>query len=228
MTLRRKKGFQAGAIRIECQDAAAGQDSASDADVTVRVRLVDGEINEAGAKWPSVTGPQRDEAAGWVGSWTAASPWRATDGAGLDLSGDALAGETTLRLGWHNERWALDLKRDGDKFEGTYTRSVPPLSKPIGVKGDIDGKYAAGNGGVRRFDIYLPQAGDNKGLTKGEAKQGVCIVLRCRGDDILNAWSHAGRINVVAHEVDPSGLKVDGDRVTGEVTVIFHDEHSVQ
>jgi hypothetical protein len=45
------------------------------------------------------------------------------------------------------------LKRDGDKFEGTYIRSVPPFSKPIGVTGDIDGKYAAG--AIRRFDIYL-------------------------------------------------------------------------
>lgn len=222
--LRRKKGFQASAIRIECEDAVAGQAAESDSDVTVRVRLVGGGVDEAGAKWPKVTGPQRDEAAGWVGSWTSASAWRATDGAGLNVSADALAGETTLRLGWHKERWALDLKRDGDKFEGTYTRSVPTLSKPIGVKGAIDGKYAAGDGGIRRFDIYLLQAGDNKGLTRGEAKQGVCIVLRCRGDDILNAWGYAGRINIVAHEVDPSGLKVEGNRVTGEATVLFHDD----
>jgi hypothetical protein len=201
-----------------------GQAPGSEADVTVRVRLVGGRIAEAGARWPGVTGPERGEAAKWVGSWTSASAWRATSGEGLSVSADSLAGETTLRLGWHKERWRFDLEREGDAFRGTYTRGVPPLARPVRVGGAIDGKYVPARGGVRRFDIYLREAGDNKGLAKGEAKQGVCIVLRCRGDEVLNAWAYAGRINVVAHEVDPSGLKVEGDRVSGTATVIFHDD----
>jgi hypothetical protein len=103
-------------------------------------------------------------------------------------------------------------------------RSAPPLSKPIKVRGEIDGKDTLGDNGIRRFEIVLLEAGDNKGPIRGVVKQAVCIVRRCDGDDILNAWSHAGRISAVAHEVDPSGLKLEGERITGDVIVIFHDD----
>jgi hypothetical protein len=121
--LKYREQFNKGEIRVECQDALLGQESGADADVTVRVRLVGDIVDEAGAKWPKVAGPERDEAAGAVGSWTAASPWRATAGVGLNNYDEALVGETTLRLGWHKERWAFDPKRNGDQFQGTYTRS---------------------------------------------------------------------------------------------------------
>ncbi|MHC4253566.1 MAG: outer membrane protein assembly factor BamB family protein, partial [Planctomycetota bacterium] len=161
--LRRREGARARAVRIVCRDAVPGQAAGSETDVTVRVRVVGGRIVEAGARWPRVTGPERDKAAKWVGSWTSASAWRATGGEGLRASADSLTGRTTLRLGWHKERWRFDLEREGDGLRGTYARSVPPLTKPVRVRGVIDGKYAPPVGGVRRFDIYLREAGDNKG-----------------------------------------------------------------
>jgi len=152
-------------------------------------------------------------------------PWRTTVPHELKLTDHALAGPVTLRLGWQHEPWTLDLQRDGGAFTGTYTRTAPPLPQPIAVKGHVDGALKPQDDGTRRFDFNLRGGiGGLEDLKAGRAGENLTVIVTCRGDEVVSAWAASGRVNVVVHEVDPAGLKVEGKTLGGELVLVTHDD----
>ena len=94
--------------------AAEGHDS-----IKLGLRLHDEEIRSIGA-----------HGADWIGDETmhrkttwANRDFPATRPLHLNLTNESLSGSVSLRLGYHREPWELHLKRDGDNFTGTYTRT---------------------------------------------------------------------------------------------------------
>ena len=143
----------------------------------------------------------------------------------LQLGETVLKGPATLRLGWHNEAWDFDLTRDGNRFSGTYSRKAPAHSKAFRVTGEVDGDEITRDDNTRRILLLLKGSATNSdGFKTGTASQDMMILLICRDDEILYGWAQAGRINTANHELDFSRLKLAGDRITGKMVVIMHDD----
>jgi len=223
--LRQEPGHDTEVIELVAENALVGLPDALDNDIAIRIRKDGDRLISIGGKAGRVAGPERADAAPWGGSWAAAMPWRKTVPRELTLTQGGLSGPVTLRLGWQHEPWTLDLERDGDTFTGTYTRTASLLPEPIAVNGHVDGALKPQGDGTRRFDFNLRGGiGGLEDLKAGRADENLTVIVTCKGDHIVSAWAACGRMNVVLHEVDPSGLKVEGNKMTGELVLVTHDD----
>lgn len=207
-------------IELTATGAFASSRDPSDA-VQVRVRVKEGKAIQASARWPEVVGPEAKQSTlHWIAGYKRALAWRSYPIAGLKMSGDTLSGEMRLPMGWHFEHWKLELARTGETFDGTYTRSVPAVRKPVSVKGAVEGKSFDYNGS-RCHELRL-DAGATQ--LKGGDPQAVTVAVVIGGKG-RRGWAAAGKVNGIAHEVDPSKLTIGNDgKVTGKLTIIFRND----
>ena len=142
----------------------------------------------------------------------------------LTLNTDDLSGSIALRVGHHEERWAIDARRDADAFEGTCTRRVEPLTKPLSITGKIDGKIEKRDDGATWWIVScLGGASQRPDLTDFQRKSAHLIVATF-ADGSRHSWARASKVNTATHEVDATGLEITETRATGTVTVIYHGD----
>lgn len=212
-------------IELVAEGALVGVAPTRSADVPIRIRERGGQLLSVGGKVGRIGADEQWAVVNWAGSWAGNLPWRSTVPHDLELTDAALVGPITLRLGWQYEPWELALERDGDRFTGTYKRIAPPLKQPIEVEGQVSGKLVAQPGGTRRFELSLQKGiGGRSQLIAGTAEENLLVVIVCKGDTVSHAWAACGRLNRVLHEIDPAGLTIDGNAVTGSMTLVTHDD----
>jgi len=197
-------------------------------DVKVRIRKRGDKLISLGGKAPHLTSPDTRLAVTWGPmDWSAPSYWRTVIPHDLKLTADSLKGAAKVRLGYQYEPFEFDLKRDGDSFSGSYTRTIKPLDKPIKSQGDVVGPIVTKPDGSRYFVVYLSKAGCSVGALRSGTPPhaGIWIIVSVDKNDKVTAVSScAGRMNLMTHEVDVHELTVRGNAVKGKVTVITHDD----
>jgi hypothetical protein len=182
-------------------------------DIRLWIREKNGTPVSLEAEKPDVSGPERSEVASWIYENSHVQR-RSSLLSDFDGSGDV-----TVRVGYQWESWHLDTNA------GTYTRRALPLPEPVEVKGGTAGQIKPLPDGARLWNHYLGGAAGGSSLRQGEADAALSIAVVQNADGtIRNAWAAGGRINRAIHEVDWSGLTIEGDRLQGEVTVLFHDD----
>ncbi len=198
------------------------------ADVKIRIRKRGDKLISLGGEAPYLRSEDTTRTITWgPQDWSAVSSGRTVVPHDLTLTGDSLEGTSQVRLGYQYEPFRLELKRDGKKFSGTYTRRVKALEKPVAVSGDIYGKILSKDDGTRIFAIYLAGAAANgEKLIAGEKPNAgmELIVSVGKNDQVTAVTAAAGKLNQMCHEVEVESLKVKGNNLKGKVTVITHDD----
>lgn len=190
--------------------------------VKLRVRLVDGEVSRVSASWPEVVGPEGhkvDEK--WVVWYKKPLRWRTYPAPDLQLADGELAGRASVPMGWQFEDWQFDVRREGDKFEGTYVRRIPAVANPLKVSGDVTGTTFDVDDG-RCYVLRLDKAGTQ--LQRSSEKRPITVVVVEGKNGRKRGWAVCGKINGMAHEVDPLQLRISDGKVSGKVTVILRSD----
>jgi hypothetical protein len=221
-----KEAAETEVINLTAEKAAVAGDRQGE--VKIRIRKRGDKLISLGGKAPYLRSEDTTRAITWgPQDWAMASPWRTVIPHDLQLTDDGLKGPTRVRLGYQYEPFQIDLKRDGNQFVGTYTRSVKPLDKPAAVSGDIYGRIVSKEDGTRYFAVYLAGAVANgEKLISGEKPHAgmELIVSVDKNDQVTAVTAAAGRLNQMSHEVDVESLIVKGNTIKGKVTVITHDD----
>jgi hypothetical protein len=127
------------------------------------------------------------------------------------------------------ESWPLKLLQDGDKLTGQFERKITSLPTSLDVKGEITGKVERLEDATQRWTISLADAiGPPSSLAEGKTDAPSHLIVDRTGDDTRLAFGQAGQVTASIHEVDASALEFDGDRVTGTVHVIYHNDRWVR
>lgn len=106
----------------------------------------------------------------------------------------------------------LSLKREGERLEGTWERRFGEAGQQKPIEGDIEGKDDAP--GLMALKL--------NGLLYGNPTGGDYVWLKLKHKDgqITEAWGEAERVfNSLKHEVDFSGIKLDGDKISGQASI---------
>ncbi|MFP4057062.1 MAG: PQQ-binding-like beta-propeller repeat protein [Candidatus Brocadiia bacterium] len=219
--LRKDPEQRSQTIELTAPNAFASSTEEGDP-VRLRVRVVNGHVTRASAHWPEVVGPEAQKIAEkWAAWYKKPLRWRSYPAPDLELDGEGLRGQVRLPMGWHFEHWRLALDRDGEVFSGTFTRSIPAVAEPLEVEGAVGGEAFEVEGG-RCYAMTLEAAATQ--LHRSPERRTLTVVV-VKGKGGVRGWAVAGRVNTMAHEVDPSRLAIgDEERLTGEVTVIFRDD----
>lgn len=187
-----------------------------------RLRSVqDGRRNLA-VRFPPRHGAEAYQVNNWVAHVRRTLDWKSTPVSRLDWENDRFAGDILLTVGWHHERWTLDLHRADGRLSGSVTRSASPLEQPLNVEGTIGGKYTAAPDRPRRIELELREAA--RRFDSDSPLRSLWVVLTAQGDQIRHAWAFSGAINGNNHEVDFSDLRLQGQQLTGSLTVLMHDD----
>jgi outer membrane protein assembly factor BamB len=191
-----------------------------DNDATVVVRIIDGQLADAAVKWPG----HMERGPHWhAASWTKFVP------RDLTWKSGRLGGNLVMPWGHDRESWPLKLLQDGDKLTGQFERKIAPLPKSLEVKGEITGKVERIGDATQRWTISLADAiGPPSSLAEGKTDAPSHLIVDRTGDDTRLAFGQAGQVAASIHEVDASALEFDGDRVTGTVHVIYHNDRWVR
>jgi len=221
-----KEAAETEVINLTAEKAAVAGDRTGD--VKIRIRKRGDKLISLGGKAPDITSSDTRLAVTWgPQDWSCASPWRTVVPHDLKLTEDSLKGAAKVRLGYQYEPFEFDLKRHGNSFSGTYTRTVEPLDKPIKTAGDVVGPIVTKPDGTRYFVVYLSNAACSVGaLRSGKPPHaGVWILVSVdKNDNVTAVSSCAGRMNLMTYEVDVEELTVKGNTVKGKVTIITHDD----
>lgn len=213
-------------ITLTAEKAAVAGDKTGD--VKIRIRKRGDKLISLGGKAPDITSPDTRLAIPWGPvDWSSASWYRTVVPDSLALTDDSLKGTAKVRLGYQYEPFEFDLKRDGDKFAGTYTRIAEPLDKPVKSAGDVVGPIVTKPDGSRYFYVYLSKAVCSAGaLQKGDPPHGGfgLVVSVDKNDEVTAVGAAAGQMNRMTHEVDVQELTVKGNTIKGTVTIITHDD----
>ncbi len=209
-------------ITLTCPQAFASSVEADNA-VQLKLRIVDGSITIASARWPEVVGPEAMEVAEkWAVWYKKPLSWRPYPATGLTLSDNRLSGNLRLPMGWHFEMWNLDLARKAGRFSGVFTRSIPAVKNPLPVQGDVTGKTFSTETG-QCFELRLAQAAAQ--FHRSDDLRPVTIICMRKKNGDIRAWAVAGKVNSMAHEVDPGKLSIYiSGAVRGSVTCLFRDD----
>jgi len=197
-------------------------------DVKIRIRKRGDELISLGGKAPDITSAGVRRAIDWgPQDWSSVSWYRTVVPHDLKLTDDSLKGAAKVRLGYQYEPFEFDLKRDGNSFSGTYTRTVKPFDKPIKAAGDVVGPILSNPDGSRDFYVYLVNGGMSVSeLRKGGSPHaGVGIIVSVdKSDNVTEVGMAAGRMCRMSHEVDVEELTVKGNTIKGAVTILIHDD----
>jgi len=209
--LRRPAGMEVDSVAMTLDGPLLGYpDDAARGEA--QLRIVDGRLSESYVRLP-----RRDE----VGR-PSRSPWLASQVAGLAIDDEGLTGTMSVRVGHHDERWTVELKRDGQRFEGTCRRRIPPLSKPLAVKGTIDGKIEKKPDGATWWVFTLEEAASQKPTEREHPRVEMHLVVERAKDGTVHHWGRAGKMNRGTHELDASEVTIKPGAAGGRMTVIFH------
>lgn len=148
---------------------------------------------------------------------------------------------TTLGFSFNAWHWPCQIEATfkDDTADGTWTRTIPGLAKPIEIEGKLQGrggltarvyhtpwlkdrpwtKLSDLPEGQRRIKLYLHDA-----LPKGEQRKGFTIMLDYEGERVVAGVGGAYNYNQGWHEIDPSGLRVADGKLTGTMTVIVNPD----
>ncbi len=223
---KKEKHADTSILELVAEDAFPGIAEDKPADATLRVRVRDENIIGVMASWPGVSGPERWKLASWLGE-DGHVQWRRSLGQGFTLNEEGLNGTSAVRISYMEEPWDLTLTRDGDHFTGTYTRHFEALQTPRDVKGGVMGNTLIHAEGEKVWNLYLTAAMSNQlSQEKIDGNFSVVIVTDPEGQ-VIRSWAYGGRINGVAWEADASKIKVDGDTLVGDVTVLFRDDRYI-
>jgi hypothetical protein len=221
-----KEAAETEVINLTAKGAAVAGDKTGD--VKIRIRKRGGKLISLGGEAPYLRSEDITRVITWgPQDWSGVSSGRTVVPHDLTLTEDGLKGTTRVRLGYQYEPFQLDLKRDGDQFSGTYTRSVKPLDKPVAVSGDIYGRIVSKDDGTRFFAVYLAGAAANgEKLIGGEKPHAgmELIVSVDKNDQVTAVTAAAGKLNQMCHEVEVESLTAKGNNIQGKVTVITHDD----
>jgi hypothetical protein len=223
--LRKRPEDKTQAIVLTAEHAVPA--SAEHKDVEVLIRQRTGELISAGAKVGRLGGREQWQFINWAGDWTGAMAWRKTIPYDLELSDDALTGVVPLRMGWNEEPFEVDLKRDGDRFTGTYTRIIPALPTIHDNQGDLSGAVESAEAtGATVYRLSLAKGiGSSTTLVDGAFSENLEVFLVMNSDGALShGWGVCGRMNTVTHEVDARDLSITDAGLSGELRIITHDD----
>ena len=197
-------------------------------DVKIRIRKRGDKLISLGGKAPDITSKGIRRVIDWgPQDWSQVSWYRTVIPHDMTLTDDSLKGKARVRLGYQYERFAFDLKRDGDAFAGTYTRTVKPQEKPVKAEGEVVGPILSNADGSRDLYVYLSNGGMSVGALAdgGKPHAGVGIIVAVdKSDKVTGIGMAAGRMCRMSHEVDVEELTVKGNTIKGKVTVIIHDD----
>jgi len=197
-------------------------------DVGIRIRKRGDELISLGGKAPDITSAGVRRVIDWgPQDWSSVSWYRTVIPHDLELTDDSLKGHAKVRLGYQYEPFTFDLKRDGNTFSGTYTRTVKPFDKPIKAAGEVVGPILSNPDGSRDFYVYLMNGGMSVAeLRKGGSPHaGVGIIVSVdKSDNVTEVGMAAGRMCRTTHEVDVEELTVKGNTIKGKVTILIHDD----
>lgn len=191
----------------------------------LRLRSVKDGHRSLAVRFPLRHGPEALSLNNWVAHVRRTLDWKATPISHLPWTDKGLHGEAMVTVGWHTERWSLALDRNGSKLQGSVTRSATPLAEPWEVRGNVGGRRVSAQGDQRVFELELQTAISREHPSDKPAA--LYIVLVTEADRIVRAWASSGQVSGNNHEVDPSGLKLEGGKLVGTLTVLFHDDLSV-
>ena len=213
-------------INLVAEKAAVA--GANEFDVKIRIRKRGDELISLGGQASDITSAGVRRVIDWgPQDWSSVSWYRTVIPHDLELTDDSLKGNAKVRLGYQYEPFAFDLKRDGDSFTGTYTRTVKPFDKPIKAAGDVVGPILSNPDGSRDFYVYLVNGGMSVSeLRKGGSPHaGVGIIVSVdKSDNVTGVGMAAGRMCRMTHEVDVEELTVKGNTIKGAVTILIHDD----
>ncbi len=218
--LRKDPARRSKTIELSAFEAFAGSLEPENP-VKIRVRTVNNETARVSACWPEVVGPEAQRVAeAWANWYKKPLTWRTYPAPGLKLTENRLSGRIKLPMGWHFEHWTLNLTQDDGGFEGTYTRSVPALARPLQVRGNVSGSVIPVQEGTC-YQLVLEKAATQ--VARSTERQPVHTAVVQKGGR-LRGWAMAGKINGMSHELITEHLDIEADRIQGKVTVIFRDD----
>ena len=140
------------------------------------------------------------------------------DPSGLAIDRSAVKGKLNVQLYAEPQKprnvvpFSLDLKRDGDRLVGTWTRS---FGKPDGrakIGGAIEGEAGTSGRWALKLNNFIHGFPDDR--------QYMWLVINHAEGKITESHAEGKRTyNQADHPVDFSGLRLDGNTVTGEAVI---------
>jgi len=209
--LRKPEGARTDSVAMTLRGLVLGHPDGTD-HAEVRLRIVDGKLKECYAELP-----RRDEQ-----GRASRGPMLASIARELKLDAGRLAGAMGVRVGHHHEAWAVDLKRDGDSFSGVCTRRIPPLARPLAIKGEIGGGIERRPDGSTRWVFNLERAASQDPTDPDHPRVVFYLVVEETPDGAIHHWGRAGRMDRGTHEIDATGIRIDRNAAKGKANVIFH------
>ena len=214
-------------ITLTAKDAAITGPLTSDIEIRIRKRG-DDLLSLAGrAPYLQASADMKRAVAWGPQDWSRLSWYRTVDPVGVTLTHDKLSGSSLVALGYNYEPFTFTLKRDGNAFTGTYTRTIRAFDKPITAEGIVKGPLLVEEDGQRVFVFHLDKAGISVSDLTGDRipKAAVWLVATVnKNNELIRIIAHADRVNRMTHEVAVDSFVVNGNHVKATVTVLTHDD----
>jgi outer membrane protein assembly factor BamB len=164
--------------------------------------------------------------------------WEKIDTSAFLRSQHGFEGEIGAHFGTHVWPIRVELRGEGDLLSGVWTRRFPAAAERQNVSGTLQGQVSSVRGyptpwlketpwtaygqhpeGAQTLILGLDQAIPHRPPLKG-----LTLSLDAGPEGWLRAAGVAFRYSQAWHEVDPSALKREGDRIHGEVVVILNGD----
>jgi outer membrane protein assembly factor BamB len=158
-----------------------------------------------------------------------------------DAKGTSHGLSGTLEIAFGTHAWPVQIssKREGNEVAGEWTRQIAGLDKPVDTEGKLTGRgpaderlfptpwfedkpwtsFGRNASGTVSYVLQLEQA-----VTLGRKPAGLTICLDHDGKRFVRCAAAAFGFSQSWHEVDASGLKLDGDRVHGHVMLVLNGD----
>ncbi len=214
-----KENREIDSIRLVAHDAAKGVSPDHD-NVQLHFRLVDGKVTQAVCEFPRFIGAEGAPPAVMPWGWPTNLQWKRSPIDDAKLTDHGMQANFRLAAWEHWEDWTVDLKRQGDQFEGTYQRRIAPLAKPFEAKGQLTGEIKKYPDGRIRWQMRI----DNAVQYKSEDPTHIDFAIDKAPDGSRQAVAAHGKFNQSGSEVDASGVTITDDVITGDMIVIFHSD----
>jgi len=161
----------------------------------------------------------------------------------IELTNEGLRGTVELAMGTFGWPAELDLQRGGRTLRGRWTRRIPALDQPFETRGTLRGK------GGFTDRVYPTPWLDHQPITSfgrladgqqrlmltfvdalrkpGVGRVDLHVMLDHDGERFVGGVGGAFQYNQAWHEIDATGLTLEGDRLTGELIVIVNADRWV-
>jgi len=181
--------------------------------------------------------PTSAEAGLPVGKVRTQAFWERCGVDGLKSDGKSIRGTLQVNYGTHLWPAEIELRRDGSRFAGNWTRNLPAKKPPMpttlgNLSGRVDEKriyptpwlkespwspHGRNPPGTRTFVLACEGA-----IGFREPAKGLTLTLDHDGQRWTRAGAGAFAFSQSWHEIDPSALKLEGDRLTGTAKAVIN------